>query len=399
VGAGRIYAHEEAIRHLRRAIELAGEVEEEAVKTAVLMRLHEALGDNLTVAGIFSEAEAAYRATLALAPDDDRIQEAELERKLAATLPAQQRAEEAEVIYRRALRRLEGQPPPAVASRWQSTRLNILLGLLDAIYFQLRPEPMATLREETQALLDAVGTAEQQSTFYARLSQMAFLQNRYRAPAESVIRAREALAHAHESGSAWLIARSQFHLGFQLLWHGNVDEAEGRIRKALAMGEELGDSWLQTQSLVYLTILFRLLGKRSGVAVYLPQLVETLNRISYPMYVGVSEANRAWLHYRAGQWQEAQAEAEAALATWSVTSYPFQWLAHWVLLALALKQKRLPDAVEAGRAMLAPGQRQLPAAVAAALEAAVAAWDAGEVEAAREKLGRAVDGAGERGYL
>ena len=112
-----------------------------------------------------------YRAALAATPDDEPLQMAKLERKLAATLPPQQRADEAEAVYRAALARLEEPPSTSVARQWQAVRLNILLGLLDALYFQIRPEAMADLREQTQTLLDAVGTAEQQARFYSRLGQ------------------------------------------------------------------------------------------------------------------------------------------------------------------------------------------------------------------------------------
>ena len=196
-----------------------------------------------------------------------------------------------------------------------------------------------------------------------------------------------------------MVARVQFHLGFQTLWHGSVEEAEERLELALTAADGLGDSWLRTQSLVYLTILHRLLGKGDKVAAHLPQLVETLKVTDYPMYVGVSEAQAAWLHYEAGEWWEAKAKAEEALATWEVTSYPFQWLAHWVLVAVALRLERLPEAVEAAEAMLAPDQRQMAREIGALLEAAVAAWEAGDEEGAREALGRAVEVAGKHGYL
>ena len=397
--AAAIYAHEEAVAHLRRAIELANEETDEAGSAAVLAGLYEALGDNLVHTGAFAEAEEVYRAALRRLPDGGRLHWAAVESKLARTMSPQQRPDDAEAVYRRALARLDGEPPPAEAEAWRSMRLNVLLGLVNALYWQFRPEAMVAIREQTQELLDAVGTAEQHAQFYSRLNQMAFLQNGCQSPPENVPLARKALARAQESGRESLIARQQFHLGFHLLWHGDLDEAEGMLRKALEGAEALGNSWLQTQSLVYSTIVHRLQGDHVQVAAYLPHLVEISQRIGHSMYTGVGAAQAAWLHYRAGEWQEARARAAAALEEWDGSDYPLQWLAHWPLLAVALKTDGLPDAVDAARSMLDTGQQKLPDVVEEALQTAVAAWEDGDHEKAREAFGRAIAAARERGYL
>ncbi len=394
--AKAVYAHQEAISTLNRAIELANETANAGV---VLPQLHEALADNLTITGEFASAEKAYRTALALTPESESLQLAQLERKLAATLTPQQREDEAAALYRAALVRLDGKPPTAVTQQWQSTRLNILLGLLDALYFQFRPEAMAELNEKTRTLLDEVGTAEQQSHYYSRLGQIAFLQNRYRAPAGNVALAQTALANAQKTDNTGLIARQHFHLGFHLLWHGSLHGAEDMLQQALATAKELGDSWSQDQSLVYLTILYRFQGNIAQVVAHLPQLVEISRRVGNSMYIGVSQANTAWLHYHAGEWRQVQAQAEKAVASWSGTSYPFQWLAHWLLLALALRQNRLPDAIAAARAMLDSKQQQLPDEVDEVLGAAAAAWEACDETAAQSSLATAVKLAQQYGYL
>jgi DNA-binding SARP family transcriptional activator len=394
--AESVYAHQEAIGYLNRAIELANEV---AGTTAVLPQLHETLAYNLTSAGDFVASEEAYRKALELVPEDNPLQLAELKRKLAGTLPPQQRADEAESVYRAAIIHLDGPSPTAVYQQWQSTRLNILLGLLDALYLQFRPEAMAKINESIQALLDEVGTAEQQAHYYSRLNQMAFLQNRYRAPSENVALAQKALAYAQESGSIRLIARQQFHLGFHLLWHGDLNDACEMLLLALVTAKELGDSWLQNQCLVYLTILYRIQGNTTQVAAHLPHLVEISQQVGNSLYIGVSQANTAWLHYRAGEWQQALTQAEAAIASWADTMYPFQWLAYWPLLATALWLDRPADAVAAARAMLDSKQQQLPDEVDEVLEMAVAVWQSNDETTARSRLETAAELAAQYGYL
>lgn len=117
------------------------------------------------------------------------------------------------------------------------------------------------------------------------------------------------------------------------------------------------------------------------------------------MYIGVSQANLAWLHYREGEWNQAHGLAVEAVSNWKATPYPFQWLAHWLLLAIARRQNRLPDAFAAARAMLDPNQQQLPDEVEDVLETVISAWEAGQVTAVQDHLGTAVEIAARFGFL
>ncbi len=406
-----LYAHQEAINYLQRAIKLAGEASLQPASAepvlsqpkgsvqGILPRLHEDLGDNLTISGDFPAAEKAYQTALSLAPEDAPLRLVELQRKLAATLPPQERVDEAVAIYQRALAHLEGSPPENKRRQWQTTRLNINLSLLDALYLQHQVEAMAELNKQVRALLDEVGTAVQQVRFYARLGQLAVLQNRFCPRAETIALAQTSLAYAQESGNVPLIARHQFDLGFHFLWQGNLNGAEEMLQQSLASAKEFGNSWLRNLCLVYLTVLYRFQGDSAQIVAYLSPLVEISHQVGTGMYIGVSQANIAWLHYRAGEWQAAQKQAETAVSSWAKTMYPFQWLAHWLLLAIARRQNRLPEAIAAARAMLDVKQQKLPDEVEAALVTAVSAWEADDEVTVRDGLETAVALAAQHGYL
>lgn len=394
VSEAALYAYQAAAQHLRRALALAEETPDTA---GLLPDLHETLADNLSILGEFAAAEEAYRFALSSTSDNDRLHMAELERKLAATLPAQHRTIEAETIYRTALARLDQSSSAAASPEWQFARLNILLSLLDALYFQFQPAPMGALQAQTESLLEKIGTTEQQSNYYSRLGQMAFLQDQFRVLDQSVPMARTSLAFAEESGSGRLIARQQFHLGFTTLWHGRREETEKLFHQALEAAQEFGDAWLQNQCLVYLTILYRFQGSADQMTSYLPQLTAISRQVGQSNYIGVSQANGAWLHYRAREWVQARRQAEMAIATWS--TYPFQWLAHWILLALALRENQLPNAFLAARAMLSTTQQRLPDEIDRGLRTAVSAWEADDAPSARRALETAVNLAHQHGYL
>ena len=88
---------------------------------------------------------------------------------------------------------------------------------------------MAELDGQIEALLDEVGTAKLRASYYSRLAMMSFLQNRSRLPVADLSLVYKAMAFAQESGSAPRFAGQQFHLGFHLLWHDRLDEAESAL--------------------------------------------------------------------------------------------------------------------------------------------------------------------------
>jgi tetratricopeptide (TPR) repeat protein len=385
-------AYREAVVYLERAISLAATA---TITPDLLAVLQEALADNLTIAGDFTNAEKAYQVALSLIPAQDVVHSAELERKLASTLPPQLRLEEAESRYRSTLTRLDNMPPSTETRTWQTARLSILLSLLDTLYFQLNAEAMIGLQSETEALLSTVGTNKQQSDYHFRLNQIAHIESRFHSV--KVANPFAALTYAEKSGDPWLIARQQFQLGFHFLWSDTPPAAKRPLQQALAAAEELGDVWLQVQVRTYLSIFFRLKGQIENVSMQQSHLLQIAETVGDRNYIGVALSNAAWLNYRSGEWSKADAQAKVALSHWD--RYPFQWLANWVILAVALHKERIDDAVTTADSLLHPKQQQLPDRVEQALATAVAAWQTNEVAVARHALNKTVAIASQHGYL
>lgn len=394
--AQSVFAYQEAIHYLKRAIALAEKTTE---VTTVLPQLQETLADNLTITGSFPAAAESIRLALAQTPDSDILRLADLERKLAETLPPQHRSDEAEAIYRNALARLENPTTTANSRSWQSTRLNILLGLLDTLYLQNSPKMMSTFEVQTQALLRSVGTPEQKITFYNRMDQMSLLQSRFCPTAELTANVQKRLALVQATNNPRLIARQEFSVGFHQLWYGNFDRAESRLQTAKTIAKELGETYLQNQCLAYLNILFRMRCDIERVTAQLPRLLEISEWVGYRNYIGVAQANRAWLLYRTDEWPQALTYAQSALDSWRDSSYPFQWLANWLLLAIAVQQNRLPEAISATQALLDPNQQCLQDEVEKALLTAVQSWQKGNIDSTQKGLTLAVTLASNNRYL
>jgi DNA-binding SARP family transcriptional activator len=382
--AQQLYAHQETVSLLQKALQLSDDLPK---AVAILPELQEDLADNLTITGHFALAEETYRAALSRIPENDRLWRAEIQRKLAETLPPQQRSDEAFILYQSALTLLAEQTD----SDSKKVRLSTLLGLMAALYYQLRAADMVELKEETQALLDEIGTPAQQARFYSQMNHMALLNERYQLTAETVALARSALTYAQQTGNVWQIAHHLFELGFTLLWHGDLVDAEAVLKESLQITEELGDQWSQTQCLVYLTTVCRMRGDAKQMSLYLPRLATVGQIVGSPFYMAASQANTAWLHYRNGQFPAARKEAEAAASNWENSPYPFQWLAYWILLTVNLEDAILPAAIAATRAILDPRQQKLPDDVNAALEIVVQASESGGTETIQKSLQLAVN--------
>jgi hypothetical protein len=102
-----------------------------------------------------------------------------------------------------------------------------------------------------------------------------------------------------------------------------------------------------------------------------------------PEYVGHARAQQAWVAWHEGDLRQARAHAEAAIDLWQQRSIanPGAWTAHWPLIAVALAEERLAEAIASVPILLDPSQARMPDALVARLEAALEAWDGGRSEA------------------
>ncbi|MCK4898902.1 MAG: hypothetical protein KAS38_09000, partial [Anaerolineales bacterium] len=132
---------------------------------------------------------------------------------------------------------------------------------------------------------------------------------------------------------------------------------------------------------------------------YQSQFKEVSEAAGSPTYTAVWQANMAWLHYHNRQLQEAWEQAQAAVVTWGDAKNPFRWVAHWILLAVALERGQIKETIRSAKVMLDPIQQKLPDKVTALLEGAVENWELPQEETAKEYLEKGVKLAREMGYL
>ena len=175
------------------------------------------------------------------------------------------------------------------------------------------------------------------------------------------------------------------------MWSGDPQAALEPLHTALHLAEQTGDVNLQARCLTYLTIAYRQRQQVEETQRYAARSLVVAAEAQMPEYTGTAKANQAWVVWQAGELDLAGELGRAALTFWRQLpaghgSAPFQWLALWPLIAIALHEEQLSLAVDYARASLDPGQQRVPDALVTNLEQAVQAWDGGVPESARSLL-------------
>jgi tetratricopeptide (TPR) repeat protein len=208
------------------------------------------------------------------------------------------------------------------------------------------------------------------------------------------------LAASQETRDASIIGMSQFMLGFGCLWRDELEEAEDALLAALLLAQQTADVVLESRCLTYLAVLSRRRGQVEEARHHISRSLPVAATAQVRPYVGMAQANLAWIAWREGDLYEAEANGQTALDIWSdVPHFPFEWAALWPLAGVALARQEVARAMTHTRRMLEPFQQPLPAEMATALEAAVQGWDEGQAEAAETHLQHAAGMAAELGYL
>jgi hypothetical protein len=108
----------------------------------------------------------------------------------------------------------------------------------------------------------------------------------------------------------------------------------------------------------------------------------------------------AWLAWQARNGIVVREYAAISMGLWQAAEpYPYQWIILWPLVAAVMDQGFVQEAIGYARGLLAEGQQPMPPPVDEALRGAVAAWEAGDLSGARDRLECALELAQEHGFI
>jgi DNA-binding SARP family transcriptional activator len=402
--AHRLYANEEAIEHLERALALLEAVSLDKSKEEWQLeaaQLHERLGDILHLTGHYTEARAAFKEALTHVPKRDTIWQARLYHKSGNTWRSEYHYEEALHAYEIAEATLGLEVVEPILKWWQEW-IQIQLERMQGYYLLGQWLEIAKLAEKARPTIEQYGTPVQRADFLHSLGIMNMRRDRYVMSEETLTLIQTALAINQESGTLSDIAWCKFGVGYILLWQGDLDGAEEQMLAALELLQRTGDVMYQSRCLTYLTINYRQRSQVEKVKDYISRSLAMATAAHMPENVGVAKANLAWVAWREGNLAEAEAQGRAALKLWEQLAlhvYPFHWVALWPLIGIALAQDQVAAVIDYARALLEPTQLRLPDVLTAVVEEAIWAWEQTQPEMARAHLNRAIELAQKMGYL
>jgi len=403
--ARTIYANDEAVAFYRAAIEQAdllscADAASPDRWSAPMAQLYERQGDVLEVMGKLDEAKTAYGAALKHAPESDRIARARLQRKIGRVWGVQFRHSEAAGAFELAEQAL-GAEPNAPVVEWRQEWIQIQLDRMRSLYWQGQWREIARLVEQTQPVLQQYGTPALRFYFYDSLISVDERRNRYVISEDVLGYARAMLAAAQESGELRLIGEGHFQLGFCRLVHDDFDEAEEQLRAAEAILRRTGDVLYLAFVLTYWSILYRRRGQPDAARPYILQAHAATQANKIIPHLAVAEGNLAWLCLREQRLAEARGHGLAAIDLWARSSfaYPFQWAAYLPLIAVAMSNSQIAEAIQYARALLEPTQQRLPDPLDTPLAQAAQFYEQGLLESARLCLGQALAAAEQMRYL
>lgn len=384
--ASRVYAHEEALTALQRAATLLAEPSRPQHERPwqVTIAVYELLGDILEMIGRHQEAEHAYQQARDAAPTQELLLRARLCRKIAATLDYPPHLAAADRAYREAEHLLE-HAQHQETREWRDEWIQTQIGHLQVFFLLAQWQEMTHSIKKTQPLLEQYGTATQRASFFVHVAMRDAVRDHYVVAPETLVTCRVGLDASLETSNPHLIGTARFGLGYCLLLSGQFEQAEEELRTALTVGEQVGDAELIARCrLHFLPLVFRRRGQLEAVRSMVAHAIAQGER----RYASVITAQRAWVAWRDGKREEAEAYGRTAVEAWQHQRpvYPFQWVGLWPLIAIAATSAQPALAMDYVRLLLAPTQQRPPETLLTILEEALQAWETGHRETVHSPL-------------
>ena len=403
LAANRVFASDEAEASFRRGLVLleggTWSPSQEMWYREMNAGLYEGLGDVLKVVRA-DEAWQAYQGALQATGEEDRLAGSRLQRKIGFNFMGQGQVDQGMQAFDLAEVCLGQEPFPPVAEWWKEWG-DVRSYRLNAYYIMGRLREMAQVLDELRPVVEQHGAVRLRGLYLCNRVIMAMRRDRYVISDETLAEARKWLAATPKAGDRFWIEFAHYLVGWLLVLRDEFEEAEEVLQTALALTEQTRNLWIETYVLNWLAALWRKRCQVRKARHYASRGLNTARTVHHPEQVGLSQGHLAWVAWREGNQAEAGDLGQAARRSWQRSQwvYAFHWTALWPLLAMALEGDRISEALDHARAMLDPTQQKLPRPMESTLESAIEAGEAGQPEAVRAWLQRAVEEAQGSGYL
>jgi tetratricopeptide (TPR) repeat protein len=362
------YANAEAVAFYQAAISQIDQAVNKATEQPEdwrenLAALFESLADVLELTGCHEAAIKNYEQALTALTQlvrPDRIVQARIHRKVGFVLTLNRQFAEAQKVWDQAENAL-GQPPSeSVPSEqttaWRREWIEIQVERIWNHYWQFDSDCVDRVCEKVLPVMERYGAPVQRARVLLGLNMMQILRERLAPSDEMIAVGQEALTAALASGNLGVIFDTQFQLGFMRLWRREFGPAEENLQHAMRLVKRTGDAIRESRCVTYLMLLARMRGQVDETRSYIPRVLDMAWAGQMTNYTATAKGCLAWIAWREGNLAEAREQARGALEIWQgpLVNYPVKWPALWPLLAVALTEQNISEAIEYAQALAHP---------------------------------------------
>jgi tetratricopeptide (TPR) repeat protein len=386
--AAKVFANDEALASYRRALEVLKPAEDEPARRVAAISAK--FAELCWLIGRYAEGRAVLEEASELGEAAGTVPLAQCFRWLAAIANEEHRHGEALAACARGEAALESRPAPE-DDDWVAAWLEIQIARCWVHDERSEVEAFGQVLARAQPLAETRAAPEQRSKFL-QLVNMHDLLAHPRLPDETILgRSRAAWSIAIEAGLGHKMKRPSF-LGVDLAQSAHLAEARAELEASIAMSEKAGDRSTVLRGWSHLAwcalrqhdvALATEMARRAG------ELARDLPHVACAELVPTV---LVWVAWKDGRFDDAERQAELARCQPLVDRFHStgQILAGRVfpVVAIRLAAGRIGEAVHAARELLSAVPSP-PDKVVGAISDAVEAWDAGDQEAAAERLAAA----------
>lgn len=372
---------------------------------AQAISIGEARGDLLGWGARHEEACAQHDACLRLAEGQDLLVRARLERKKARahwTLHEYESAATALNHAEELLGPVTRLNTPEEIHEW----IEIQQGFFWLHYYARRAgSSTESLMQKMATVAEHHGTPVQKSMLYVCASSEVMARDRYSYSDTAVAYARLAIVQVSDiPDQVYQLAYARFVLAFALLQGtpAQCREATLIFEKNLQALTPIGEATLVSRSLVYQAIAWRRCGDAASTSAVAALARRSAERVRLAPYIGATLACDAWVLWKSGDTEAAKRLAEEAHTWWARVphSFPFYWLANFVLLDSCYMREDFDAAARVVSEMLDTRQQRLHEQVhASLLDCAITLESGAEARDVSTALHRSLELARQHCYL
>lgn len=391
--ASQGFANAEALGFYQSAIDQAEQAFKQtsnAQWTQQLSQHFEKMADVQERMGQHETARATYYRALeaqARLAQPDNVMQARLYRKIATTHTLQRQFADAARAHEQAgsyLGELSNPQPNALWEEWIELNTDQVM----YYYWQTDPSGMKQVCDRLLPVVEQIGTPLQRSNALYGHYLYSFHVHRYVVSDEVMDKVEENIQFAEQTVKLGAIFDHHFTAGFFHFFRRELDEGESHLHRCLELAERMGDPVRISRAANYLMLSARMRGQVERTQSYFETVLSTTWAGPMADYTFTVQGCQAWIAWRAGRLDEAQAFGLAAREKLlgPFRPYPFQWIVYFPLIAVAVAKEQLAEAIEYVQSVLDPTQMILPEDLTTALKGIVEVWEAKQFDSVRQSL-------------